>query len=198
MEPNMQPPSDQRIHRGSDRIIGGVCSGLAEALHLDPIWVRLAFVVLAFAQGLGVVLYLVLLVIMPERATDRPAGRTAFDSMAADIKRAWAELRRQFGGSPAAGGTTSASPVPEVPPVAADPNAPLPPQGTQVVPAPPPSATARPGIQNQSLVLGVILVLIGLVFLVSNTGLVNWSEIWPIALVVLGVVLLARTLEKRS
>jgi phage shock protein PspC (stress-responsive transcriptional regulator) len=187
----MQPPTDQRIHRGTDRIIGGVCSGIAEAVHLDPIWVRLAFVALAFAQGIGVVLYLVLLVIMPERAVDRPAGRTAFDSMSDDIKRAWAELRRQFGGRPTAATSTQAT-------GAADPGGTAPPPGAQGVPPASPSTPARPGKSNQSLVLGVILVLIGLAFLASNAGLLTWSEIWPIALIVIGVVLLARTVEKPS
>jgi phage shock protein PspC (stress-responsive transcriptional regulator) len=194
----MQPPSDQRIYRGTDRIIGGVCSGLAEALHLDPIWVRLAFVVLAFAQGIGVVLYVVLLVIMPERGAVRPAGRNAFDSMADDIKRAWAELRRQFGLRPPAATSTDATAVPTAPPAAADPTSTAPPIGTQFVPPAPSATPARPGTHNQSLGLGVILVLIGLAFLASNAGLLTWSEIWPIALIVIGVVLLARTLEKRS
>jgi phage shock protein PspC (stress-responsive transcriptional regulator) len=194
----MQPPSDQRIHRGADRIIGGVCSGLAEAVHLDPIWVRLAFVALAFAQGIGVVLYLVLLVIMPERAVDRPAGRTAFDSMAYDVKRTWAELRRQFTGRPPAATSTDATAVPAAPPVAVDPGSTAPAPGNQVAAPAPPFAQARPGMYNQSLVLGVTLVLIGLAFLASNAGLLTWSEIWPIALIVIGVVLLARTLEKRS
>jgi phage shock protein PspC (stress-responsive transcriptional regulator) len=85
----MQPPRDQRYYRGSDRIVGGVCSGLAEGLHIDTIWVRVAFVVLAFVQGIGVLIYAVLWVIMPERTQDRPAGRSAFDSMADDVKRAW-------------------------------------------------------------------------------------------------------------
>jgi phage shock protein PspC (stress-responsive transcriptional regulator) len=194
----MQPPSDQRIHRGTDRIIGGVCSGLAEAIHLDPIWVRLAFVALAFAQGIGVVLYLVLLVIMPERPVDRPAGRTAFDSMSDGIKRAWAELRRQFGGRPTAATSTGATTVATATPVAMDPGSTAPPPGNDVVGPAAPFAPARPGIYNQSLVLGVILVLIGLAFLASNAGLLTWSEIWPIALIVIGVVLLARTLDKRS
>jgi phage shock protein C len=194
----MEPPSDQRIHRGTDRIIGGVCSGIAEAVHLDPIWVRLAFVALAFAQGTGVVLYLVLLVIMPERAVDRPAGRNAFDSMSDDIKRAWAELRRQLGGRPTSATSTGAQAAPTAPPVAVDPGSTAPPQGNPVVDPAAPRAPIRPGMYNQSPVLGVILVLIGLAFLASNAGLLSWSEIWPIALIVLGVVLLARTLEKRS
>lgn len=195
----MQPPTDQRFYRGSDRIVGGVCSGLAEGLHVDPIWVRLAFVVLAFAQGIGVVVYVVLWVIMPERATDRPAGRTAFDSMGDDLKRAWADLRRQFGGGPPTSPPGNATAAPAPPAVATDPNAAPPPHTTQVVP-PPPSASgpSRPALHNQSLILGVILVLIGLAFLASNTGLVNWSQIWPIVLIALGIVLLARNLERRS
>lgn len=197
----MQPPTDQRFYRGSDRIIGGVCSGLAEGFHLDPIWVRLAFVVLAFAQGIGLVAYLVLWVIMPERTQDRPAGRSSFESMANDIRRAWADLRAQLGGRPSAGASTYVTTSPPPPQVAVDPNAPAPSPAGQI---PPPAATAIPtatprsGVHNQSVVLGVILVMIGLAFLASNAGLVSWSEIWPIALIALGVVLLARNLEKRA
>jgi phage shock protein C len=204
MESNMQPPGDQKFYRGSDRIVGGVCSGLAEGLHVDTIWVRLAFVVLAFAQGIGVLVYLVLWVIMPERAQDRPAGRNAFDSMANDVKRAWADLRGQFSSRP----PTSASPyttaAPAPPPVHADPSVPASPHATQVVSPPPPTtaslppATSRPALYNQSVLLGVILVLIGLAFLASNTGFVNWSVIWPVALIAFGIVLLVRNLERRS
>lgn len=194
----MQPPGDQRFYRGNDRFVGGVCSGLAEGLHVDPLWVRLAFVALSFVQGIGVVLYVVLWVIMPERAQDRPAGRNAFDSISADVKRAWADLQRQFGGRPAAGPSVSTTPASGAPPEALDPNAPVPDETAQVIPPAPPPAQARPATHNQSLVAGVILVLIGLAFLASNTGLVNWSEVWPIALIVFGILLLARALERRT
>ncbi len=195
----MQPPSDQRFYRGSDRIMGGVCSGLAEGLHVDPIWVRLAFVVLAFAQGIGVVVYVVLWVIMPERVSDRTGSRSAFDAMGDDLKRAWADLRSQFGGRPPASPSNYATAAAAPPPVA-----PTSPQAAPVVPSSPlpsasvPSAPPRPILHNQSLVLGVILVVVGLAFLGANTGLVNWSVLWPAALIALGIVLLVRNLERRS
>jgi phage shock protein C len=205
MESNMQPPRDQRYYRGSDRIVGGVCSGLAEGLHIDTIWVRVAFVVLAFVQGIGVLIYVVLWVIMPERTQDRPAGRSAFDSMADDVKRAWADLRSQFGSRPPTGPSTYSTAVPAPPPMPSDPSTPASPQAAQVVPPPPaptasaslPPASPRPAVHNQTLLLGVILVLIGLAFLGSNTGFVNWSVIWPVALIAFGIVLLARNLERR-
>jgi phage shock protein C len=197
----MQPPSDQRFYRGSDRIIGGVCSGLAEGLHVDTFWVRVAFIVLVvFAQGIGVAVYVVLWVIMPDRTQDRPAGRSAFDSMGNDLKRAWADLRAQFGGRPPASPSTYATTAPVPTAVAADPNAPQTGQVVQSTPLPtasPPPAPRRPVLQNQSLLLGVILVVVGLVFLGANTGLVNWSVFWPAALIALGIVLLVRNLERR-
>ncbi len=59
--------SDQRFFRSGDRILGGVCAGLAEGLHVDALWVRVAFLLLVFIQGIGVFLYIVLWLVMPER-----------------------------------------------------------------------------------------------------------------------------------
>jgi hypothetical protein len=60
------------------------------------------------------------------------------------------------------------------------------------------SAPAPPGaFQNQSLVFGLILVVIGLVLLGGNVGIINWSVVWPAALITLGIVILVRNLEKR-
>jgi LiaF transmembrane domain len=52
--------------------------------------------------------------------------------------------------------------------------------------------------QNQSVVFGLILVVIGLALLGGNLGIINWSVVWPGALITLGIVLLVRNLEKRS
>jgi phage shock protein PspC (stress-responsive transcriptional regulator) len=98
----MQSPGTQTFFRGTDRILGGVCSGLAEGFHVEVLWVRLAFVVLTFINGVGLLLYVVLWVLMPERTGYRPPGQNAFESMGADIKRAWGDLRTQFGSGPAA------------------------------------------------------------------------------------------------
>jgi len=49
----------------SDRKIAGVCGGLGEYFELDPVLFRAAFVVLAFAGGLGILLYLALWLVVP-------------------------------------------------------------------------------------------------------------------------------------
>jgi phage shock protein C len=61
--------SPARLTRSeTDRVIGGVCGGLAAYLGINVNLVRLAFVLLTFASGMGFVLYLLLLLIMPSES----------------------------------------------------------------------------------------------------------------------------------
>lgn len=57
------------VRSDDDKMIAGVCGGLATYLAVDPVLVRLAFVLLFFASGIGFVIYLILWVIMPRGAT---------------------------------------------------------------------------------------------------------------------------------
>lgn len=52
-----------RIRQGST--LGGVCTGLGAYLEIDPTLVRLFFILMAFAEGTGVVLYLLLWIFLP-------------------------------------------------------------------------------------------------------------------------------------
>jgi phage shock protein C len=58
--------SKQLARRESDKIIAGVCSGLGEYFGVDPVLVRVAFVVSMLMFGFGVVPYIVLWVLMPK------------------------------------------------------------------------------------------------------------------------------------
>jgi phage shock protein PspC (stress-responsive transcriptional regulator) len=79
------PPADEprRLTRsGADAIIGGVGSGLGRYFGLDPLLFRVAFVVLSFAGGFGVLAYLLLLAFMPVDGEQRPGGTTKFAAIA--------------------------------------------------------------------------------------------------------------------
>lgn len=52
------PPGTAGPSCPSDRVLGGVAGLLAARLGLDPLWVRLGFVLLALVGGLGLVVYL--------------------------------------------------------------------------------------------------------------------------------------------
>ncbi len=50
----------------ADRVVAGVCSGLATYLKLDPVLVRLIFVLLAIFGGGGLLAYIILWIVLPE------------------------------------------------------------------------------------------------------------------------------------
>ncbi len=56
-----------RLYRSrTDRVIAGVCGGLAEYLQLDPLLIRALFIILAVMTGVGVGLYILLWIFVPE------------------------------------------------------------------------------------------------------------------------------------
>jgi phage shock protein PspC (stress-responsive transcriptional regulator) len=59
-------PSRRRLTRSrDDRVVGGVCSGFARYFNIDPVFVRIGAVALAFVGGAGLLLYLAALLLMP-------------------------------------------------------------------------------------------------------------------------------------
>ena len=64
----------------TDKMIAGVCGGLAEYLNTDPVLVRLAFVVLGLASGVGLVMYVLLWILLPTPSRAQPAIRLMDDS----------------------------------------------------------------------------------------------------------------------
>lgn len=58
----------KKLCRGNDRILGGVCSGIAEYLDLDIVAVRLGYTALTlFTAFLGSLFYILAWIIIPER-----------------------------------------------------------------------------------------------------------------------------------
>lgn len=55
-----------KLHRSrTDKIIAGVCGGVAETYDIDPTLVRVIFIILAFWGGVGIILYLLGIIFMP-------------------------------------------------------------------------------------------------------------------------------------
>ena len=59
---------EKRLYRSRDeKMIGGVCGGLAEYFGVDPVLVRALWVAITLLAGVGIVLYLILWVLVPLR-----------------------------------------------------------------------------------------------------------------------------------
>ena len=58
----------RRLYRSrSDKVFGGVCSGIARYFEIDPVLVRLLWVIFTLiSMGLGIVAYIIAWIIVPE------------------------------------------------------------------------------------------------------------------------------------
>lgn len=77
MEHGTERPDLRRSR--TDRILGGVAAGIAHYFGIDPVLVRLGFVLLTLAGGSGVLIYLIAWVIIPEEeeGEERAPARSA-------------------------------------------------------------------------------------------------------------------------
>jgi phage shock protein PspC (stress-responsive transcriptional regulator) len=56
----------KRLVKGEKKLFG-VCSGVANYFSLDPTIVRVGFLIAFFGFGLGLLLYIILALVMPDR-----------------------------------------------------------------------------------------------------------------------------------
>jgi len=69
----MNSSSPQTLTRSTtDKKVAGVSGGLGAYLGVDPVLIRVGFVVTTLASGIGLLAYLALLLLVP--ADDAPAG----------------------------------------------------------------------------------------------------------------------------
>ncbi len=150
----------KRLYRSLiDRKIAGVAGGLAEYFDTDPLLLRLAFVILAFAGGGGVLIYFVLWVVTPEKHVTYEQFNTQ--------------------------SSPSSSPNQE-PSASADPVKPKDPFSSQdpfKAPEPPNSNAKSKG----SLIGGLVLITLGALFLANQLiPNIDFGDLWPVILVVIG------------
>ena len=58
--------SKKKLYKSrKNKMVGGVCGGLAEYLNMDPTIVRIIAAVLCLVKGVGIFVYLVMCIVMP-------------------------------------------------------------------------------------------------------------------------------------
>ena len=69
-EPMSSSKKTRRFFRNPDeKLIGGVCSGIGAYFDIDPVWIRVLFLVLLFFTGIGFITYVILWAAIPEAKT---------------------------------------------------------------------------------------------------------------------------------
>lgn len=70
----------------SERILGGVAAGVARALNIDPVFVRLGFLFLALINGFGTLLYLAMWILVPAEDSREVDPRAQIRENIADMR----------------------------------------------------------------------------------------------------------------
>ena len=68
-----------RLYRdSSDKILGGVASGIANYLDIDPAVMRILMLLFVFTAGFGILLYIILWIVLPAKDLDNYTGKRLF------------------------------------------------------------------------------------------------------------------------
>ncbi|MBU5689682.1 MAG: PspC domain-containing protein [Candidatus Aenigmatarchaeota archaeon] len=58
----------KRLYRSEkEKVLGGVCGGIGEYFNIDPVIVRLLWILFTLFLGAGVILYIIAWIIIPEK-----------------------------------------------------------------------------------------------------------------------------------
>ncbi len=88
---------EKRLYRSrSNRLIWGVCGGLANYFDLDPVIVRIIFVLLIFASGLGILAYIIMAIVVPLEDSKASQPGEAVRENIEEMREAATGLRREL------------------------------------------------------------------------------------------------------
>ncbi len=159
---------DKKLYRSKkDRIIAGICGGLGEYFNIDPVLVRVVFILLAFANGFGILLYIILMVILPSESEIEHSEAKPLPNM------------------PASSGEKSAMNIfarPE----------PQPEPGKEINPE-----IAREPVKSvfssKRNLIGTVIIIIGLIIFLDNFlpifSWLSWKMIWALSIIFLGYLI---------
>ncbi len=155
---------NKRLYRSAkSKVFGGVAGGIAEYFDIDPIIIRLLFVIIAFAGGGGAIVYLILWIALPLEPL------TSFNYNMGSGQPYGTE---NPGEQPASDNSTGTSNPFNIP------------------------------VKNEnrnSLIGGIVLITLGIIFLANRfIPTIHFRDMWPLALVILGGVLIATSLAERK
>jgi phage shock protein C len=86
-----------RLYRSeTDRVIAGVCGGLGDFFNVDPMLMRLIFVIITVFGGGGVILYIILWLIIPNQSSVSEITKESIRHNADEIKEKAHSFAKDF------------------------------------------------------------------------------------------------------
>jgi len=142
-------------------MIWGVCGGLAKYFDMDATIVRVIAVLLMLVTGVGILAYIIMAIVVPLEDSKVTTPKEVVQENVEDMKETASELGREIR-STLAGEEGESEEV------------------------------AKMRHRHRNL-FGIILIVLGLFFLLASLDLFwwfNWSNLWPLILVAIGVLII--------
>ncbi|MBA7707799.1 hypothetical protein ES703_116682 [subsurface metagenome] len=153
---------EKRLYRSqSDRMIWGVCGGLAEYFDIDPTIIRIIAVLLVFASGAGILAYIILAIVIPLESSRVTEPKDVIKENVEEMKETASQLGQEIRSTFVSKEDTSEE-----------------------------AAKARHRRRNT---LGIILIVIGILFLLASFDLLwwlRWSYLWPLIPIAIGLLII--------
>lgn len=88
---------EKRLYRSrTDRMLCGVCGGLAKYFDIDPTIMRLIFVISIFLGGSGILAYIILAIVVPVEGSTSAEPKETMKENVEEMKKTAEELGREF------------------------------------------------------------------------------------------------------
>ncbi len=151
---------EKKLYRSNTiRTIGGVAGGLAEHFTIDPVLVRVAFVLAALFGGGGVIIYIILWIVIPEKPVNINSTSNEnknSESIDSEINNSY-NMENNF------------------------------------------DQKKEKRNYHGNLTGGLILITLGILFLIDRfVPQINFGDLWPIILIVIGITILMRNFSKKN
>jgi len=142
----------RRLYRSKeDKVIGGVCGGIADYFTVDPVWVRLIAILLLILDGIGFIAYIILWILVPENPKQKSTKKTLAEEKVELVKEKVKNHSKE---------SSSKEVIKE---------------------------------KNGHSFMGIILIIIGTLYLIKNVfGWFDAEVFWGILIISLGLLLLMR------
>jgi phage shock protein C len=152
----------KKLYRSNtDKMIGGVSGGIAEYFEIDPTIVRILFVLAVFFGGGGLIAYIILWIIVPEKPYVFPGTQQTQSESQSNFAQS-----EQASENKEQNSTTNSEPFNY-------------------------AAFQQKQKSNTGSVAGIVLVVIGALFLLNNfIPRFNFGDFWPFILIAVGIALL--------
>ena len=174
---------EKKLYRDEyHKVIGGVCSGLAEYFEMDVTVIRLLFAFTVIIMGVGLIPYIVLWIVLPKKGYvyntwNKPGVDYTVPPQQPDAR--YTHQGNPFGGNYSGGTAYESNPF-----------------GSGPAGAFPPKRKSHAGV-----IFGLVLIVVGLSILIDEYDLIpnfDFDKIWPAILVLVGASLIVSGQQRRA